>query len=136
MKNVQVFHRLFLYVSEDSQFSFRLRVSPDMEQAGAGGRAGPTAVISLLTAEPLGLCLRELGVTGYSRYLYETSEGPVAEYHECTPDEIVASLKSQPLSPVAHVTLIAANSPIGEMKRRLASLKRKADQFMQIEELT
>ena len=134
MKNVQVFHRLFLYVPEDSQFSFRLRVSPDMEQVG--GRAGPTAVISFLTAEPLGLCLRELGVTGYSRYLDETSEGPVAEYRECMPDEIVAFLRTQPLSPVAHVTLIAANTPIGEMKRRLASLKRKADQFMQIEELT
>jgi hypothetical protein len=127
-----VFHRLFLYVPEDSRFRFRLRVNPDLEQPGA--RAGPTAVISSPNAEPLGLCLEELGVTGYSRYSGETAEGPTSEYQECTREEIVVSLETQPLSRVAHVTLIAANTPIAEMKRRVASLRAKAGDSLQIEE--
>jgi len=132
MKQLRFFHRIFLYVPEDQRFSFRLRLCPDLEQPGAG--TGPTAVISSVGAEPLSLCLRELGVTGYSRYRDETPAGPRFECRECTPEEIVASLKTQPLSSVAHVTLIAAETSIDEMKRRMTLLRAKAGDSLEIEE--
>jgi len=108
-KELRVFHRIFLYVPEDQRFRFRLRLCPDAEQPGAF--RGPTAIISAVNDEPLGLCLRELGVTGYSRYCDETAYGPRFEYSERSPDEIIASLRTQPLSSVAQVTLVATEAP-------------------------
>lgn len=127
---MRVFYRLFLYVPEESRFRFRIRLCPDSEQSGA--LAGPTAVISASRDEPLTLCLRELGVTGYSRFRDDTPDGPLFEYSERTPEDIVASINAQPLSTVSQVTLIAADTPIGEMRRRLASLRTKAGGSVEI----
>jgi len=128
-----MFHWLFLYVPEGSRFAFRLRVCADIDQRGA--RLEPTAVVSFRSGDPLALCLSELGVTGYSHWLDETQGGvPKFSYHECTPDQIVASLESQPLPRVAHVTLIAPDTPIAEMKRRIASLREKVGRCLEIEE--
>ena len=138
MVELQVFYRLFLYTPEDSRFAFRVRVCPDIEQAR--GRDEPTGVISSSSLESLTLCLRELGVTGYSRWPDQVSDtvfaliAPKLEYHESSPEAIVASLTSHPLSRVAHVTLIAANTSASEMKRRIAGLRVKAPESLVIEE--
>jgi hypothetical protein len=132
MNELQMYHRLFLYIPEDPQFVLRLRVCPDIEQAH--GRRDPTAVISFPTADHLLLCLRELGVTGYSQWVGEVGGVPVSSYIECDPEKIVASLDRQPLSRVAHVTLIAPSTPISDMKRRVTSLRGKAAESLCIEE--
>ncbi len=138
MAELQVFYRLFLYTPEESQFAFRIRVCPDIEQAH--GRHEPTAVISSASLEALAVCLRVLGVTGYSRWPDQVGDrasfsfAPELEYHECPPEGIVAALSSRPLSGVAHVTLIAADTSTSEMKRRIAGLTAMAPESVIIEE--
>jgi hypothetical protein len=132
MQTLQLFHRVFLVVEDDRGASFKLFVWPDSEQRQ--GRTGPTVVISCMNNELLGLCMAELGITGYSHFLGETACGPLSSYHECPAEEMVARLKSAPLSPLAQVTLIAVGTMIGEMKRRVAVLREKAGGSLHIEE--
>ena len=119
---MQPFYLLFLYVPEDApNFAFRIRLRPDPEQLCASTE--PTVMISLSgDEEELTRCLIVLGVTGYSPFHAETSDGPILEYIERTPTDIVASMRAKPLSGVNHLTLIAKDTTTDTMCSRLNSL--------------
>jgi hypothetical protein len=134
MQGLRTFHRVFLFVPADSGFALRLLVCPDSGQRRA--RTEPTAIISSRSADLLSLCVTELGVTGYARWLGEKADVPMFSYRECAAAEIVAQLTSRPLSLLAQVTLIAADTSIGEMRRRVASLRKKAGDSLDIYEST
>lgn len=133
MTELRLFHRLFFSTQDEpgGVRRFEVRVSPDQEQAGV--RELSTALISCSTLDSLSLCLKELGVDGWSRFVGEGPSGvPAFEYVPCTPDQVLAFLRSDPPSPFDRLTLVAADTPIEEMKRRIESLRRKAGAAIEI----
>lgn len=120
-----MFYRLFLYTPDRAggDGTFQMWLRPDPEQPGA--RSEPALPVSCATLEALEVCLRDVGAAGWSRYLGEQpgGGGPVFEFVPCTVEQVMAFLKSQPRSPFGHLTLIAPNTSIADMKLRLDRLQ-------------
>ena len=114
------FCRLFLSVEEEGDRSrIEIRVRPDREQAPRGKTL---AVIHCSSFEDLGASLDVLGVTGVSRFLGESELGPLAEHIPTTVAEVIQRVRT--VRPCT-VTLIAAETSIDQMNRRLEVLKAK-----------
>src|SRR5207247_9102531 len=120
---------LFLYTPGHAggDDSFQVWVRPDPEQLGA--RSEAAIRVSCVDLEGLEVCLQELGAAGWSRYLGEPpgAGGPVFEFMPCTVAEVIAFLRTQPRSPFGHLTLVAPNVPIAEMRRRLDRLRARGE---------
>lgn len=125
MNDLGMFYRLFLYTPDHAGADdvFQVWLRPDPEQPRA--RSEPALKLSCTDLEALEACLRELGAAGWSRYIGEQpgAGGPVFEFAPCTIEQVMAFLQSQPRSPFGHLTLIAPNTSIADMKQRLDRLQ-------------
>jgi hypothetical protein len=104
------FHRLFVEADPDADF-LRVLVSPDE----ASSRT--LTEIRCASIDELASRLKILGADSATRWLAEQPDGmPIFEAVPCTVDEVAASLKADP----RNVTLIASDTSVEEMKRRVA----------------
>jgi hypothetical protein len=116
------FCRLFLSIEEEGeQLRLEIRVNPDREQVPRGETI---AVISCSSFDGLGVCLEDLGVTGWSRFVRESESGPVTEHVPSTPSALLEHVRTNRPSTL---TLIAADTSAQDMDRRIALLKEKQE---------
>ena len=118
---VKSFHRLFLYLrDEPEEPRFEIHIRPDAEQSGAA--AERIVIVTCSGLEQLARNLQTLGVNGWSRFIGEREDGPISEFVACSVQDVVAFVKGNPHASSDSLTLIALNSSIPEMRRRIASV--------------